>query len=132
MLGIASVSYTSRPLEAHRHPYYVRFSLELPGTEANNQYVFLDLDSVSPLAGTVPGIGNLRGGVGFVGIEGRGRRTQISDRNNWDPRIGLAYEVDQKTVPRSGFVFACGAARRSDSSVQSHEPVAQRFPAGYR
>jgi hypothetical protein len=143
MLGIASVSYTLRPLEAHRHPYYalyfqdewklrpgltltagLRFSLELPRTEANNQYVFLDLDSVSPLEGKVLGIGNLRGGVGFVGIEGRGRRTQISDRNNWDPRIGLAWEVDQKTVLRSGFgVFTSSIAPNTDSALGFSRPT---------
>jgi len=137
MLGIAAVSYTLRPLEAHRHPYYavyfqdewklrpgltltagIRYSLELPRTEESNQYVFLDLDSVSPLEGKVTGLSNLRGGVGFVGIGGRGRRTQVADRTNWDPRIGLAWEVNEKTVLRSGFgVFTSSLVPNTDSAL---------------
>jgi hypothetical protein len=121
LLGAAGVSYTVRPIERHVHPYYgafiqdeikltpkltltagMRYNLELPRTEANNQYVFLDRDSPSPLQGQVPGL-DLRGGVGFVGIDGRGRRTQLPDRNNWNPRLGIAWRLDDKTVVRSGF-----------------------------
>jgi hypothetical protein len=122
LLNVASVSYTVRPLEEHVHPYYaafvqdeikirqnltltlgIRYNLELPRTEANNRYVFLDLQSPSPIASQVPGFPNLRGGVGFVGVDGVGRRTQVADRNNWDPRIGLAWQIDSNTVLRSGF-----------------------------
>lgn len=122
LLGVASVSYTLRPIEQHVHPYYagflqdeiklrpkltltlgIRYNLELPRTEAGNRYVFLDLESPSPLRDRVPGMPDLRGGVGFVGIEGRGRRTQLPDRNNWNPRAGLAWQLDERTVVRSGF-----------------------------
>ncbi len=121
-LNAASASYTLRPLERHVHPYYgfffqdewraarkltltlgLRYSIEPPRTEFEDKYVFLDLDSPSPLAQLVPGFSDLRGGVGFVGVGGRGRRTQLTDTNNWEPRIGLAYQVDEKTVFRSGF-----------------------------
>lgn len=110
------ITYTVRPLEEHRHPYYafylqdewklnsrltltfgVRYSLELPRTEKNDQYVFLDLDSPSPLAGKVPGFTDLRGGVGFVT-----GRTQLSDTNNWEPRLGVAWQWNEKTVLRAG------------------------------
>ena len=120
LLNVASVGYTVRPLEQHVHPYYagfvqddiklrsnltltlgVRYNLELPRTEANNEYVFLDLESPSPVK--APGFPNLTGGVGFVGVNGVGRRTQLADRNNWDPRIGLAWQANQKTVVRGGF-----------------------------
>ncbi|MCC6589141.1 MAG: TonB-dependent receptor [Bryobacterales bacterium] len=137
MLGIASVSYTLRPIEFHRHPYYalffqdewkltpnvtltmgIRYSLELPRTEDNNEYVFLDMESTSPLDGKVPGMSNLRGGVGFVGVNGVGRRTQIADRNNWDPRIGIAWQVNNKTAVRTGFgVFTSSIAPNTDSSL---------------
>ncbi|HLJ17831.1 MAG TPA: hypothetical protein VKV15_25265, partial [Bryobacteraceae bacterium] len=40
---------------------------------------------------------------GFVGVNGVGRRTQLADTNNWDPRFGLAYRIQDKTVVRSGF-----------------------------
>ncbi len=137
MLGISQVSYTLRPLEAHVHPYYawyfqdewkikpkltltlgLRYSLELPRTEENNVYVFLDMESPSPLSGEVPGFTDLRGGVGFAGVDGRGRRTQIADRTNWDPRLGLAWEINEKTVLRSGFgVFTSSVVPNTDSSL---------------
>jgi hypothetical protein len=119
LLGVASVSYQVNPHWKNRHPYYaayfqdewrvakrltltlgVRYNLELPSVEASNQYVYLDLTSPSPLQ--VPGY-SLTGGLGFVGVNGVGRRTQLADRNNWDPRFGLAYRLQDKTVLRAGF-----------------------------
>ena len=137
LLGISTVGYTLRPLEMHRHPYYaaffqdewklrnnltltagLRYSLELPRTEDGNKYVFLDLESRNPLDGQVPGLGPILGGVGFPGIEGRGRRTQIADRNNWDPRIGLAWELNPLMVVRTGFgVFTSSIAPNTDASL---------------
>lgn len=137
LLGISQVSYQLRPLEAHVHPYYawffqdewkiaprftltlgLRYSLELPRTEENNQYVFLDLDSPSPLNGQAPGLQNLRGGVGFVGTDSVGRRTQIADKTNWDPRIGIAWEVTPKTAVRSGFgVFTSSLVPNTDNAL---------------
>ncbi|MBL8229038.1 MAG: TonB-dependent receptor [Bryobacterales bacterium] len=119
-LNAGSVSYTVRPLEEHVHPYHsaffqdeikvnrkltltlgIRYNLELPRTEAGDRYVFVDMESKSPLS--VSAFPDLRGGIGFVGVGGLGRRTQRADTNNWDPRIGLAYQVDERTVIRSGF-----------------------------
>lgn len=158
LLGVAGVSYTVRPIERHVHPYYagfvqdeiklaprltltlgIRYNLELPRTEADNRYVFLDLGSPSPLR--VPGLPELRGGVGFVGIEGRGRRTQLGDRNNWNPRLGLAWQLDEKTVVRGGFgIFhhplvpntdlAQGFSRTTSSVVAAPDGVTPLFNLG--
>jgi len=137
LLGASTVSYTLRPIELHRHPYYaayfqdewklrrnvsltmgIRYSLELPRTEDGDKYVFLDMESRNPLDGKVPGVGPLFGGVGFVGVNGRGRRTQIADRKNWDPRIGIAWELNPLTVVRSGFgVFTSSIAPNTDASL---------------
>ncbi len=122
LLGLVSVSYQVRPVEQHVHDYYagffqdefkvtkslsltlgIRYNLETPRTEANNEYVFLDLSSPSPLRQQLPSYPDLKGGVGFVGTSGVGRRTQLVDTNNFDPRIGLAWQIDTKTVVRSGF-----------------------------
>ncbi|MCZ2078006.1 MAG: TonB-dependent receptor [Bryobacteraceae bacterium] len=119
LLGAAAVSYQINPHWKNNHPYYgayfqdewrvtsrltltmgLRYSLELPSIETNNQYVYLDLTSPSPLQ--VPGY-NLKGGLGFVGIDGKGRRVQTPDRNNWEPRLGLAYRMQDMTVLRAGF-----------------------------
>ncbi|HUS08219.1 MAG TPA: carboxypeptidase-like regulatory domain-containing protein, partial [Bryobacteraceae bacterium] len=122
LLGLASVSYQVRPVEQHVHAYYagffqdefklakslsltvgLRYNLETPRTEANNEYVFLDLDTPSPLRQQAPSFPDLRGSVGFVGVNGAGRRTQLVDTNNFDPRLGLAWQVNAATVVRSGF-----------------------------
>jgi hypothetical protein len=136
MLSISQVSYQLRSIESHLHPYYamyfqdewkimpkltltfgIRYSLELPRTEELNQYVFLDMASTSPLNGKVPGY-DLRGGVGFVGVGGLGRRTQIADKTNWDPRIGIAYSLNDRTTIRTGFgVFTSSIAPNTDSSL---------------
>ena len=122
LLGIVNVSYQVRPVEQHVHDYYagffqdemkigrnisltlgLRYNLETPRTEANNEYVFLDLASPSPLRQQVLEFPNLQGGVGFVGVNGAGRRTQLTDTNNFDPRIGVAWQLGTRTVIRSGF-----------------------------
>ena len=90
--------------------------MELPRTEAKDQYVFLDLETRSPIEGKVPGVTGLRGGVGFVGANGR--RTQLAERKNWDPRIGLAWELNQKTVLRTGFgIFTSSIGPNTDASL---------------
>lgn len=119
LLGAASVSYNINPTFHNNHPYYagfvqdewratkdltltfgVRYNLELGSIEKSNRYVYLDTASTSPLV--VPGY-NLRGGLGFTGVNGVGRRALKADTNNWDPRIGAAYRINNKTSLRAGF-----------------------------
>ena len=78
----------------------VRYNLELPSIEHKDQYIYLDLVSPSPLK--VPGY-NLIGGVGFTGVNGIGRRAQLADTNDWEPRVGLAYRFNDKTALRGGY-----------------------------
>lgn len=119
-LGVAGVGYNVRPLEQHQHyynawfaqdewrlsdkltlTYGLRYQIELPRTEAANQYVFLDLNSDSGLS--VPGLGAMKGGLGFVGTKSNpGRRTQIAQRNMFEPRVGVAYRWNANTVIRAG------------------------------
>jgi len=119
LLGVANASYPINPNYRNRHPYYaayfqdewrvnnrltltfgLRYNLELPSTEQDNQYIYLDLTSPSPLK--VPGY-NLVGGVGFTNVNGIGRRAQLADTNNWEPRFGLALRINEKTALRGGF-----------------------------
>jgi len=118
MLGAASVSYNINPTFNNTHPYYagfaqdewratkdltltfgVRYNLELGSIEDKNRYVYLDTASASPLK--VPGY-NLTGGLGFTGVNGVGRRALKADTNNWEPRFGLAYRINNKTSIRGG------------------------------
>lgn len=53
-----------------------------------------------PPAG-VPGPFNVVGGMTFASSSDR--QAQESDNNNWQPRIGVSYAADSKTVIRAGF-----------------------------
>ena len=81
----------------------LRYEFETPRTErydrATRQFCF---DCPSPIAGQVPGL-DLRGGLTFVGTDGNSRGIYDADKNNWSPRIGLAYRLFPKTVIRTGY-----------------------------
>lgn len=80
----------------------VRYDFDVPRTERYNRMNWFDPSVRSPLANT-PGYANLTGGVIFVGVDGNPRRQFDGDWNNIAPRLGLAYQVNQKTVVRAGF-----------------------------
>ena len=119
LLGVAAVSYNINPENINSHPYYavyaqdewratrrltltlgLRYNLELGSQEQSNHYVYLDTTSPSPLK--APGY-NLVGGLAFTGASGQPSRAEQADLNNWDPRAGLAYRIDNNTVLRAGF-----------------------------
>ncbi len=78
--------------------YGVRYNLEPAWHEKAGTLVNLDLNSPSPIAGSV-GSPALRGGVGFVGPD---EPTQQVDRNNIDPRVGAAWRLSDRTVVHGG------------------------------
>jgi hypothetical protein len=121
LLGAATVSASITPFEQLKRPYYgfffqdefrwtnrvtltlgLRYSFEKAFQEFENKYTYLDLASRSPLAARVPAFPNLSGGLGFVGAGGIGNRTQDTDWDHFDPRIGIAYQWNNKTVLRAG------------------------------
>jgi hypothetical protein len=69
-------------------------------------------DQASPLAAQVraapgaaecPACANLNGGLLFAGVDGMPRALFDPDRNNIQPRAGLAYSLNEKTVVRGGY-----------------------------
>jgi Carboxypeptidase regulatory-like domain len=121
-LGAATVSSGFAPGYHFGHPYFafyaqdtwavtprltitygLRYNLELPDRESHNQYVFLDLNTPSPLNSQVTSLGTLTGGPGFVGVNGRGANIQAGQLTDLDPRVGFAYRLGEKTVVRGGF-----------------------------
>ena len=102
----------------------VRYDLDSPRTERFDRMNYFDRDVKSSLAGVVPGLPNLRGGLVFVGLNGLPRSQYNWDRNNLAPRIGFAYQLDSKTAIRGGWgnVFA-------PSPQQAHGTVG---PFGFR
>jgi hypothetical protein len=85
----------------------VRYDFDVPRTERYNRMNWFDPAAPSPLNNT-PGFSALTGGVRFVGVDGNPRRQFDGDYNNVAPRIGLAYQLNAKTVIRSGFAQLFG------------------------
>src|SRR5581483_2982733 len=81
----------------------LRYDLYFPRTEASNQLNYFDRDVVSPLAART-GL-DLHGGLKYVAQNGEGRRQVPFDFNNFSPRLGLAYSVNESTVLRAGFAI---------------------------
>lgn len=71
---------------------------------------YFDRFARSPLAGQVAGYPDLSGGLVFVGVGGNSRGQYPTDYNNFAPRLGLAYQLDSKTVIRTGYAHIFGQA----------------------
>lgn len=79
----------------------LRYEFQTPTTERYNRTTRgFDYYGASPLS--VPGL-NLRGGLIYAGANGVNRGIYNSDRNNFGPRIGLAYTLTPRTVLRAGY-----------------------------
>jgi hypothetical protein len=74
----------------------LRYDLIFPFTERNNQIAQFDRNGVNPIVG-VPGKFLL------LGRDGLPRGARDWDRNNWGPRIGIAYSLMPRTVLRTGY-----------------------------
>ncbi|SPF40441.1 TonB-dependent receptor plug (fragment) [Candidatus Sulfopaludibacter sp. SbA4] len=83
--------------------YGLRVNYETGDVENQNQLNYIDLKSASPLAGQVPGFPSLVGGVGIPGLNGASRQLQLPRGLHLDPRVGVAFQVNSKTVIHSGF-----------------------------
>ncbi|MBI4876889.1 MAG: TonB-dependent receptor [Acidobacteria bacterium] len=86
----------------------VRYDFDTPRTERHDRMNYFDPLAASPLARLQSQFPDLRGGLVFVAVDGRGRHQFPSDRNNLAPRFGLAYQATQKTVLRMGYAHLFG------------------------
>lgn len=77
----------------------IRWEYESPRTDRFNQFTNFNYSAVPPI--TAPGL-NLHGALSFVGVGGVSRYQSSPDLNNFAPRFGFAYRVDDKTVVRGG------------------------------
>ncbi len=88
---------------------------------------------------------DLKGGLLFAGVDGRPRGAFDADRNNWQPRIGLAYRLANRLVFRAGtgryflpttvYGGALGFSQTTDAITQTADylPVnliSNPFPTG--
>jgi hypothetical protein len=77
----------------------LRYELDTPTTERFNRNIRgFNPNATTPV--TVPGL-SLKGGLEFVSADQRG--FYEVDKNNFQPRIGFAYQLNEKTVMRGGF-----------------------------
>ncbi|HYP14361.1 MAG TPA: TonB-dependent receptor, partial [Bryobacteraceae bacterium] len=68
-------------------------------------------DAPSPIAGQIPAnmlalyphLQNLRGGLEFAGVNGNPTTAWNADWNNWQPRVGAAFQITERLVMRGGY-----------------------------
>lgn len=81
----------------------LRWDYEQPVRERYDRMVReFDWKIPSPLAPKVSGL-NLKGGVRFAGHEGTPRFAFDPDKNNIQPRVGVAYRIGNRWVLRGGY-----------------------------
>jgi hypothetical protein len=90
----------------------LRYDIDVPRTERYDRMNYFDPVAPSPLAQQVPSLPDLKGGVVFVGVDGRSRYQYNWDTNNLAPRLGLSYQVNQKTVVRAGYGHVFGPSNQ--------------------
>jgi hypothetical protein len=108
----------------------LRYELEEPLTERDNRSVRgFDLNAVQPIEAAVraryalnptPEVPvnqfNVRGGLTFPGRDGEPRGLYETPKNNFMPRLGVAYKLNDKTALRGGYGMFYGflGQRRGD------------------
>jgi hypothetical protein len=102
----------------------LRYEYETPRSERYKQLSYFDFNVPSPLAPKVPGYSWMHGGLRFVGKDSP---TQFDpDTNNFGPRFGAAYSINDKTVLRAGYglyyVIWVGTAVGSAAGSQGWKP----------
>lgn len=88
--------------------YGLRYDFDVPRTERHNRMSFYNLNLPSPIAGDVPGYPNLMGAMQFMSPTHR--RQTPAQMDQIAPRLGLAYEINQKTVFRAAYDVIYGAS----------------------
>jgi hypothetical protein len=99
----------------------LRYEYEWPLTERFNRLVTaFDANATSPIAAQAaanyaaiyaktpvadlpPSAFAVKGGVNFAGVNGAGRSPFNGNNGTWMPRTGLAFQLNEKTVLRSGY-----------------------------
>ncbi len=126
----------------------LRFQLEIPLIE--REAAALAACGANPSAEIPASQFSVKGGLNFAGVGGQPRALYNLDKNNFMPRIGVAYNITPKTVLRGGFgmyygslgtrladVVQTGFSRSTnivptnDGGVTFAATLANPFPAGF-
>jgi hypothetical protein len=112
----------------------LRYEFETPLTETDNRSVRgFDYDAVQPVEAAaraayaqnptpeIPASAfNLRGGLQFAGVGGQPRGLYNTPKSNVMPRLGFAFQIDDRTVVRGGYGMFYGfLGQRRGDVVQS-------------
>ncbi len=97
----------------------LRYDLETPRTERYDRLNYFDPKARSPLADLAPGFPDLRGGLIYMGVNGRSRRQYDWDRYDFAPRLGLAYRATPSTVIRAGYAHIYAASFKAASGTDT-------------
>lgn len=79
----------------------LRYETESPYTERRQQLAWFDFNTPSPAKNAA--FPNLTGALRFPTVDTHSRCVYDWDKNNFSPRVGLAYSFVRQTVFRSGF-----------------------------
>jgi hypothetical protein len=122
LMGLPAGAQIQRNIDtAHKHMYYagfiqddwkvstrlslnlgLRWDAETGNVERYNRMINgLDFNAASPIA-AASGL-PLKGVPQFAGVGGAPRAIVGTDKNNWQPRFGLAYRVGEKWLLRGGY-----------------------------
>jgi len=110
----------------------MRWDYERPYAERYNRMVRgFAFDQPSPIATRVPSL-NLRGGLLFAGSEGESRLSFSPDKNNFQPRIGIAVQLGPKWVMRGGYglSYLGGGAPQPFTGFSTTTPVLASLEVG--
>ena len=88
----------------------LRYDIDLPRTERFNRTNYFDPTAATPVSAVIPGV---KGGLVFVGVDGRPRTQFTADKNNFAPRLGLSWQFMPKTVLRAGFAIIFGPSQQA-------------------
>jgi hypothetical protein len=80
----------------------LRWELETPFTDRYDKLPY-GFDETADVGVTAPGLAPLKGGMTFVNVNGLPRSMGKTDWNNFGPRFGFAYSLNDKTVLRGGY-----------------------------
>jgi hypothetical protein len=145
LLGYPTSAYVDRNIDpAYAHFFYamffqddwkvssrltvnlgLRWDYESPATERHDRMVRgLDFNAASPIATQVQGL-NLKGQVLFANVNGQPRGSFNPDKNNFAPRVGVAYRWRDKWVIRGGY----GLYYLGQNAMGSNQGYSQRTNA---
>ena len=94
----------------------LRYDVSLPRTDRYNRQNWFDPNAISPLQ--VPGLPQLKGGEVFA--SSRQRNITNTDWKDIQPRFGLAYQINPKTVVRGGYGIYFGQTRSGANGVGAY------------